>query len=159
MNRRAMCMMAGVLMLCGAPRATFGSQLQLGQGRGQAGRSVTLPLTYKLSGGRTAVALATDIQFDPAALSNPRCDSGNVLSRAGKSVQCAQPRPGLLRIAVFGLNSNPVPEGEVATVTFDVAPGVRPRRVVLRQTPSAADANGTEFRIGRKTGLVRLTAP
>lgn len=146
----------GILTLCAVPQAQAGG-LALGRATTVAGRTVTVPLVYTAGRGPDAVALATDIRFDPAVLSQPRCAGGRSLG-SGKDVKCSEPRSGLLRLAVYGLNLDSVPAGEVATVTFDVAPGARPRSYQLRHTASAATADGTDFTLRQRPGTVRVSA-
>jgi hypothetical protein len=146
-----------LLVLCGASGA-FASQLALGNVSGQNGQSVTVPVTYRHSRGRVAVAVGTDITYDRAVLTNPRCDTGSAVSTSGpaaKMVVCGQPKPGVLRLAVVGLNTAPLPDGEVATVTFDVASTKHHRIHPLRHKPGASDAHGTDFRLTRRNGAIR----
>lgn len=141
------------------PAAAVAGQLALARAAGQPGQSVTVPLTYRQWMGSPAAGLATDIVFDPTALTHPHCESGAALDDVGdaaKTVTCAEPQPGLLRLVVFGFNLSPVPDGEVARVTFDVTVGARRRRYLLRHTPGAADAEGTDFPLARRNGVVRV---
>jgi len=151
---------AGFLMWAAG---AFAGQLVIGKGQVQPGQSVTVPVTYVAgkAGNTVAVAVATDIYFNTKVLSNPRCEAGSALSHAAaaKSVKCAEPKPGSLRLAVFGLNVAPMPEGEVALVTFDVAADARPARYRLRQKASAADAAGNDFRLGSHNGAVSVATP
>jgi hypothetical protein len=154
----AMVMAAGLLMWT---TVAFAGEMSLGAAEVLPGQPVTLALTYT-GGGRVAAAVATDIRFNAKVFTNPRCESGSALASNGtaaKSVKCAEPKPGLLRVAVFGLNVAPVPNGEVALVTFDVAPGARPGQYRLRQKPTAADATGNDFRLQRHHGAVRVKRP
>jgi len=101
----------------------------------------------------------TDIAFDVRAFGNPRCAPGANLSTSGpgaKLVICGQPRPGIVRLAVLGMNTDSVGSGELATVTFDVAGTARQRLYILRQTPGAADAQGTDFRLRHHNGSIRV---
>ena len=136
-------MLALTAVLCGATLVRAG-ELALGNAQGQPGHTVTVPLVY-MAGPRAAAAVASDIRFDARALRNPRCAAGGALNGTGKQVRCAEPKRGLLRIAIFGLNLSAVPNGEVAQVTFDVSPNAPFRRYALRQRASAADAEGKDF--------------
>jgi len=148
---------AGLLMWAAG---AFAGQLVIGVAQVQPGQSVTLPVTYVTgkAGKKVAAAVATDIHFNDKVFNNPRCEAGSALSHAAaaKTVKCAEPKPGVLRLAVFGLNVAPMPEGEVALVTFDVAADARPARYRLRQKPSAADAAGNDFRLGPRNGAVHV---
>ncbi len=157
MTRRAIWGLSGMLVMLGAGKVWAG-ELEVAHVAAQAGQSVSVPVSYQQGGGTAATALMTDINFDPAALSNPRCAAGAALTSgsADKMVQCAEASPGVLRVILFGLNQNPIPDGEVATVTFDVSATARPRRYALRNLPSASDAAGHDFRLSRKSGAVKV---
>jgi hypothetical protein len=158
MQTRAIVVLIATAVLSNAAMAS-GPELVLGSAQSQAGQMVTVPVTYKPGGGRTAVALATDVRFNPATFQNPRCEAGSALigSNASKSVRCAEPKTGVLRLAIFGLNTEPVPAGEVARITFNVSADARPRAYRLRQKPTAADAAGKDFLLRRRDGTVRVS--
>ena len=154
-------MVVGLLVWTAAAHA---GELAIGNAQVLSGQTVTVPVTYTAgkAGKKVAAAVATDIRFNSKVFSNPRCEDGSALgsgAAAAKTVKCAEPQPGLLRVAVFGLNVAPVPEGEVARVTFDVAADARPGRYRLRQKPTAADASGNDFRLVQRHGAVRVAKP
>jgi hypothetical protein len=150
---------AGLLtaaLVCNAATA-FGGDLALARVTGKRGQPVSVPVLYRQGGGSAAAGLATDIVFDPTVLTHPRCTAGAALGSANeKTVKCAEPRPGLLRLLVYGLNLGAVPSGQVAIVTFDVAAGTQRRSLRLRHTPTAADANGKEIPLNHHNGAVRI---
>ena len=74
------------LVLWGAAPA-FASDLGLAHLKVRRGESVTVPLTYRQGRGRVAVAVGSDIRFDTAALSNPRCAPGTALSTSGPAAK------------------------------------------------------------------------
>lgn len=157
--RRIVCAAIAIVMTGTAAQA-FAGQLALGSASGAPGQSVSLPLTFRQGTGPVAVALGTDVSFNASALSKPRCGAGSALSTSGptaKLVTCAEPSPGVLRIAVLGLNTAPLPDGEVATVTFDVAPGAREGVVALSVKAGGADALGTDFDLEHSDGSVKVT--
>jgi hypothetical protein len=155
MMQRAIWALGGALMVLGAAHADA-SQLQVGRVRAQPGQSVTVPVIYRKGAGPVATALTTDIRFDTTALAHPRCAAGSALSEGGadKRVMCAEPSPGMLRLVLFGFNQDPVPNGQVATVTFDVSADAQRQPYRLENTPTASDAAGHDFRLARKNGDV-----
>ena len=158
MSTRATYILAAAVILGSAAR-TFGSELALGSAAAQPGQTITVPVTYTPKGDATAAALTTDLRFDAKALSHPRCESGSALTggeQAGKTVKCVERQPGMLRLLVYGLNLGPVPAGEIARVSFDVAAGARPRSYRLRHRATAADANGNDFTLRHRDGTVRV---
>jgi hypothetical protein len=157
MNRRQ----AVLLVTCGIlwnASSAFGGELSLGTGHATRGGTVTLSVIYREANGPAAVGVATDVKFDPNGLTQPHCAVGGALASGtvSKSVRCAEPQAGVLRLAVYGLNRDPVPDGEVATVTFSVAAQARRRMYRLRQRPTAADADGRDFNLAHRTGAVRV---
>ena len=135
------------------------SELLLGRATAAPGASVTVPVGFRQGRGPVAVAVDTDIAFNARAFGNPRCAPGADLATSGpgaKLVICGQPRPGIVRVAVLGMNSEPVGTGELATVTFDVAANAHQRLYSLRQKPGAADAQGTDFRLRHRNGSIRV---
>lgn len=142
------------VLWCNARSAPAG-QLSLGRATARPGQTVTVPVVYAAGAGPVAAGLATDIAFNPVGLSHPRCASGAALG-ASKAVKCAEPKRGLVRIAIYGLNLDAIPAGEVATVSFDVAPGPRRRVYRLRHKPTAATADGTDFSLAHRSGAIRV---
>jgi len=144
-------------VLVGSAVPVFAGELSLAQVQAQPGQTVTLPMTYQA--GRTAAAgVASDIRFDPTVLRNPRCTAGPALAGTGKDVHCAEPHRGILRMGIFGLNLAAVPSGEVAQLTFDVAPTARARTYRLHQKPSAANAQGRQLGVKHTNGAVQVVA-
>jgi hypothetical protein len=157
MLRRTTRAVVVAVIFWGATQASA-SELRLGRVTATPGTSVTVPITYRQGRGAVAVALGSDVTFDPRVLSKPRCAAGSALIASGpgaKLVTCGEPQPGLVRIAVLGLNTTPLPTGEIATVTFDVAATAPRRLYILRHKSGAADANGADFRLTHRSGVIR----
>lgn len=134
--------------------AALAGEIRLGDAVVEPGQSVTVPLSYSAS-GKTAVAVASDVRFNTSIFKNPRCSGGSALP-ANKSVRCGNPSRGVLRLAIFGLNTDPLPSGELATITFDIPATAKPGRYKLRNKPSAADKDGNDFRLTHGHGAVRI---
>lgn len=101
-------------MLCSASRV-LGGELTLGSAQAEPGRAVTVPVIYSPGTGAAAAGLATDIRFNAAVFAHPHCELGSALTSGAdtaKTVQCAEPHRGILRLAVYGLNLAPVPQGK-----------------------------------------------
>lgn len=149
---------AVTVLVLGSAAQAFAGQLALGKANAKPGRSATVPITFR-QGGPVAVAVGTDITFDTKALSKPRCETGSAVSTSGpgaKMVICSEPKPGVVRLAVLGLNTAPLPNGEIALLTFDVASSTQHQLYVLHQTPGGADANGTDFRLRNRNGSIHI---
>ena len=153
MKRSNGAFLAGVVLLLTTTQA-YAGQLAIGSANVQPGQTVSVPITYTAE-GKTAVAVASDIRFNTTIFKNPRCENGSALG-SDKSVRCGTPKPGILRLAVFGLNTNPVAVGEVAKIVFDVAAGAKPGRYTLRHKPTAADKDGNDFKLVHSHGVIRV---
>jgi len=159
MKRRALWILGGALLTYAAS-PTSASDLKIGRLQATAGAPVTVPVTYTAKGAPAATALSTEIRFDKG-LANPRCAAGDAIAggKADKTVRCGTPEPNVLRIIVFGFNQDPIPSGEIATITFDVLRSGRHRIHRLGNLPLASDGTGREFRLARKSGIVRVGTP
>lgn len=137
--------------------------LFLGVGGANAAEVTLAPLidgvatvSYR-EGAAAATIVAGEIRFDPRALSAPSCAAGSALQAGTKSLQCALIKPGVLRLIVFGLDRDPVPEGEIARVGFAATPDLRASRYRLRlRKPTAANADGETVRLLRRNPPIRL---
>ena len=157
-RRELMGLLCGAIIVCDSAGA-FAGGLQLGRVSGEAGQPVTIPVVYR-GGRRPASALMVDIKFH-SGLTNPQCAAGAALSNgnADKSVSCAERSPGSFRLILFGMNQDPIPNGEVATITFDVAATARPGLYALKATPTAAEPNGHKMRLAKRSGAVKVHVP
>lgn len=84
-----------------------------------AGSLVTLPIT--LSSGTQAIA---SLQFDidlPVGVSTETVTVGTSATTAQKQIQ-ANMVNGDLRVLIFGVSQTPIPSGQVALITFRLAP-------------------------------------
>jgi len=157
MRQRAIRFLSGALIVFGTSRA-FASDLHIGRVAAQPGQPVTVPVTFIAGHGPAITALSSDIHFDKG-LGNPRCAAGSALAGVDKVLNCAAVEPGVVRLLIFGLNQDPIPNGEVATVTFDVLKKGRHQLHRLRSVTTASDANGNSLRLARKSGTVRVGLP
>jgi len=147
------------------------AMLRVGRAHGRPEGTVSVPVRFARQQGENIVGLSGDITFDATVLANPRCEVARKLGiewgarkgRGGsemareKTAVCSEPRPGVVRIGIFGLNLVPIPAGEVATVTFDVLPTAKPGRYPLTVSPGSAGPAGEEVGITTgKDGFVRV---
>ena len=154
MGKRMTVSLAIVGVLCAAE--ALAGELIVGNVRGRPNGEVSVPVVYSQGTGPPAAAVASDIRFDSKHLRQLRCSPGVAASRGQKTVKCAEPRRGVLRLAVYGLNLDPIPDGEVATVTFRVSPRARSRVYQLAHTPTAATADGKDFSLTHHNGAIRV---
>lgn len=126
------------LSVCTA-RAT--PSLDLGSDTGSA--TVTLPITLTNEPGTDIVATSNDIEYDTNYFSLGECTLGPAGSSANKEVQCSLPSNGVLRVVVTGLTLDPIPDGVVTNITFNIDDETPcGQAYTLLNTPSASDALG-----------------
>ncbi len=137
------------------------SRLRVGKARSGADGTVTLPIRFSGQPNGVVIGLSGDVTFDTTVLANPRCDVAGVLdprrqrgSGVTKTVVCSEPRPGLVRIGIFGLDMGPIPRGTLATLTFDVLTGARPGRHPLTIVPGSSGPTGEDMGVAGRDGYV-----
>jgi hypothetical protein len=126
----------GLIHIVTAPPA----QLNVGSASGNAGGSVTLPITL-VTKGNSISATSNDLHYDPSELQNPRATIGPAGSAAGKDVVSNVVTPGLFRIGVFSIqNNNPMGDGVVAYVTFDIVGSIQCETAIVIENESGASS-------------------
>jgi len=154
MMQRALGVLGGAIIVLSGTQALAGG-LQVGRVSARPGQPITVPVSFTAGKGDAVTALTVDIHFDKGLI-NPRCAQGAVIANVDKVVRCAEVDRGQIRLLIFGFNQDPLPSGEVATVTFDVAPNWRRRLHRLASEVSASDADGKPIQLARKSGTVRV---
>lgn len=152
--QRALGVLGGAIIVLSGAQALAGG-LQVGRVNARPGQPIAVPVTFTAGRGTAVTALTVDIHFDKG-LTNPRCAQGAAMAGVDKIVRCAEVDPGQVRLLIFGFNQDAMPSGEVATVTFDVAPNWRHRLHRLLSEVSASDADGKPIQLARKSGTVRV---
>jgi hypothetical protein len=141
----------GVIHVQTAPPA----QLNLGSANGAPSGAATIPITL-VTNGWSISATSNDLQYDASKLLNPRVVIGPAGSAAGKSVVSNVVSPGLFRIGVFSIqNNNPIGDGVVAYVTFDIDPSVPLlTEIPVDNLPNASDPDGNVVPVVGSPGLI-----
>jgi len=167
--RAAFCLLA-VLGMPGAGAADAAVVATLGDVLANPGEPVEVSLNL-VSEGEAPAALVVFVAFDPAqaqpvagyfatapggaqfegmpgmAYGVGAAAPGEAAVAAGKFVDSHAPAPGLLAIGVAGLNANPIGDGVVALLAFQVTPGVAEGATV---TLRGVDADHPPVLIGDK---------
>ena len=147
--------LAALLILAVSALPVQAATLDLGSVEGSSGGSVTLPVT--LSGGNGIAATSVDISYDAAVLANPRAEIGKAAKSADKEIHSNTPSKGVFRVGVLGVNLNEIPDGQVATVTFDVLSSAPSGKIiVLSNSPSASDTKGNALTMSGSNGEVKI---
>jgi hypothetical protein len=147
------------------PGGTQPPAINVGSGAGAPGAMVTIPVTLA-SNGSAVGGISVDIDFDSTAFSiapatdcviNPAIGPGtgpNKQLSAGKvcsngsgvcttTTDCTPPNTcGIVRVGIFGFNTNPIPDGQLFTCKFTIAAGAAPGVYPLSNGCAAADPIG-----------------
>ena len=131
------------------------TSLSISDSEASPGSRVTIPLT--LSQGAGIVAVSADISYDTAVLKNPNAEIGDHAQSAGKEIHTSILGQGVLRVSVLGMNLNEIPDGVIATITFDVTPSAPlKKKVQLTVSPSASDAMGNTVPVSSENGVITI---
>lgn len=131
------------------------ASLNLGEVEINPGGKATIPLT--LSQGYGIVAVSADISYDTSVLKNPKAEIGDAAQSGEKQIHSSIPEQGVFRVSILGMNLDEIPDGTVATITFDVAPSAPiKKKVQLTVSPSASDAMGNTVPVSSENGVIRI---
>ncbi len=147
-----------VLGLLAAPAGAAAVDLLIGSDLIGSGEDATIPISMLASPGEQVSALSLEIRFDPSALDpNPTCVIAAAIgpgSPAGKDLTQTTPASGLLRLGIFGLNNNSIPDGTVATCTFTAPAGGPSGTWPLAGKAGAASPSGSSLPALAQSGSV-----
>src|SRR6266849_1522919 len=125
--------------------------LSLSGGSGVPGANVTLSVSLNSNGGTQPASVQLDFSYSSADLvpaSGTYYATGAAASAAGKSATCSTISPGDIRCIVAGINTTPIGNGVVATVTFQIAAGTTAQSSpVTLVGSSGADSSGNPLTI------------
>ncbi|MEK7795258.1 MAG: cohesin domain-containing protein [Candidatus Hydrogenedentota bacterium] len=128
--------------------------LTIGTVQGEAGSRVTVPVTIANVGVDPTIIIFF-IDFDGAALTFVEGEAGDAVPE-GKIVDILDGE-NAVAIAIFGLNLDPILDGTLVTLTFDIAAGATGEIVLEgRQTSSATDAEAQSIGLALIAGSIGL---
>jgi hypothetical protein len=84
------------------------------------GSSVTLPLEFRANGSPAAGVMWT-LGYSEAQFASVTIDTGSSATGAQKSIQCSDTGTGRITCVAWGLNTNSIPDGQLASITFQVS--------------------------------------
>ena len=94
--------------------------------------------------------------YSPTDFSSAGVAAGAAAAQAGKSVSC-QSQTGSLRCILWGLNSGPIPNGVVATVSLNVSPSTSDSSSAVQiLTPAAANSSAAAISASASGGTVTI---
>jgi len=96
-----------------------------------------------------------DISYDPAVISQISAAAGSSATAAGKQASSSNPAEGILRILVYGVNTNTIGNGEVVILSATVDAGAPLGTSLLNiETITASDASGTPLPVNVEGGSI-----
>lgn len=130
--------------------------IDLGRGVGRPGGRACVSSTltsngYAVLSAGNAMTFATPTLAQFACPINPAIGSGTA---ADKQSSCASLVAGTANALVFGLNTNPIPDGLLYTNDFLIDAGATPGCYTASNSPSATNANGDELPSSGSNGQV-----
>ena len=141
-------------LLTAAVSANAAPNVKLGSVSGDAGSSVIVPMTLT-SNGFNSCAIEYTINYDSTRLEYQSVSTGSAASSAGKEAHASNAAPGTIKISVFGINSNAIPDGVVANLTFRIKNGASGVATLNGQC-GVTDGIGTPATSGCGSGTVSI---
>ncbi|PIQ89413.1 MAG: hypothetical protein COV72_03135 [Candidatus Omnitrophica bacterium CG11_big_fil_rev_8_21_14_0_20_42_13] len=116
-----------ILLLLGIISAFFvfcpvseGATLAVGEISERSGAGIIVPVILGLENKKEDIfALSFDFDFDSSALSFKKAVIGPAANDSAKILSYSEISAGKVRILIFGLNANAIPEGGVADMIFE----------------------------------------
>jgi len=131
--------------------------LSLGSAEGTIGVGATITVPLIMSSNDSATGFNLDINYDSNALGNPIISASQSLVSAEKSISSSSPLNGVFRMIVIGLNQNIIPEGEIASLTFEINSDASDGSANLSiSNLNATNANGESVLFESQNGSVKL---
>jgi hypothetical protein len=146
---------------------TNAARIDLGGAAGARGALVSVA-GMLTSGDELVVATSNDITYDtsqirleqdepPSCSIDPSIGPGSVPNKmmlanvivSGGGIET-------LRIGIFGLNLNAIPDGPLFSCDFRIQPGASPGNKVLANTPDASRADGTRAPVVGDDGIITV---
>ena len=126
--------------------------LTLSSGNGTSG-SVTLTLSLNSPAGNEPAGLEWVLSYPSANVTSVTAAVGSPVTAAGKTLTCYQdPVAGSLTCVAAGMNSNIIPNGTVASVTFTMVASAPTTAVTV--TPTGSDGAGGALNMSGAGGTI-----
>lgn len=105
--------------------ATKTANINVGTNSGKAGENGVVILMNFSSApkGELITAISFDLLYDQTALKVESVIAGPVVTAAEKTIMSSYPKPGTLRVIVFGLNQCTMGDGVLADISFGILAG------------------------------------
>jgi hypothetical protein len=106
------------------------------------GGAFTLTVSLAKQPGETLTAVSMDLAFEAGTVAATSCAAGTAAASAGKSLVQRVVRPGLLRVGVWGLNNNAIPDGVLFTCQMRATTFARPGASGMAGSSDGASGGG-----------------
>ena len=148
-----------VLLVLGCMQAIGDGQpvkVALGSAAVESGRKADLRLSVTVPPGQQVAGLNWTLRYPTSQLENIVVTSGPVADAAKKALRC-NPVAGGMKCLVYGMNTNVLRSGTVATVTFHVRKGVPKSSVGIHVADlTIASPAGTQVRAMATDGAISI---
>ena len=118
-----------------------GATLGLGTVSGARGKTVSIPVTLTNVAGLGLASVGGTITYDSALLESPTVTPGKAAQDATKDVVISNPDLTTVILSVAGFNVNPIADGVVAYLHFNIKSTASYGASTLRNNPSGADTS------------------
>lgn len=148
-----------VVLFLGASCAFGQINLSLSSGSAVAGGTVSLDLSLNAVVGNQPVALQWTYIYSATDVTPVGVVAGPAAVAAGKSISC-RAGAGSYTCLFFGLNTETIADGVVATATFTVSPTTLSTSSTIQIVDhGAAAASGNSVNVAATGGLVTISSP
>jgi uncharacterized protein (TIGR03437 family) len=113
------------LLVLAASGTVSGQQVALAVGSGSAapGTSITVPITLTISGGALPAGLQWTMGYSASDISGVTVTAGSSATAASKTVTCLSASSTTTNCVAYGVNTNILSGGTLASATFTIASG------------------------------------
>ena len=95
----------------------YGMEITVEEEHNYAGH-IVVPLSLNINQEESPSCASLELKYNPSLLTFQRIQVKNVLTEQGKMLQFNEVKPGCIRIIIYGLNTEVLPSGTVASVCF-----------------------------------------
>jgi hypothetical protein len=146
-------------MLFASPAMAQQAAISLSSGTTVPGGSVVLNVSLANSGGVQPAAVQWTIGYPLSDVASVSAAAGPGLSAPGKSLSCNTSNGSTICVA-YGMNSNIIGNGVLATVTFNIATAAPDASANIQVTGVvASDASGTGVPSSGSNGTISISQP
>ncbi len=147
------------LSLIASPAFAQQAAVSLSSGSSVPGGAVSLSISLASTGGAQPAAVQWTMGYSTSSVTSVSVIAGSSLTAAGKSVTCSPYATGTICVA-YGMNTNTISDGILATATFQIAPGTLVTSVPVQMTAvSASTPPGVPIAGAGTGGTISITQP